>query len=301
MEKLLTAHELAEALNLSVETIWRYTRQKRLPVIELGKKQYRYKKEEVLAALSAEGIQVKEKRAIYAKQGEFSYEDYLRIPEEPGYRFEVLEGFLVKEPSPSLHHQRVSSALYRQLANYFDEFDPEGELFYAPLDLTLADDIVLQPDILLEPGALCGAEVVFTKEPVWPNSVVAQKASKVLFVSRQKILGQCYKVCLRHRLIIENMLRIVSEKAMLLNKKVEYLTIKSMRGRIAAFLLDHYRKTGRTIFTLPLNRNEMAEFLNVSRPSMSREMGRMKEEGIIDFHLSTILIKDLDALKKVAG
>lgn len=153
---------------------------------------------------------------------------------------------------------------------------------------------------LLEPGALCGAEVVFTKEPVWPNSVVAQKASKVLFVSRQKILGQCYKVCLRHRLIIENMLRIVSEKAMLLNKKVEYLTIKSMRGRIATFLLDHYRKTGRTIFTLTLNRNEMAEFLHVSRPSMSREMGRMKEEGVIDFHLSTIRIKDLKALKKVA-
>lgn len=148
MEKLLTAHELAEALDLSVETIWRYTRQKRLPVIELGKKQYRYKKEEVLAALTTGGIQVKEKRAIYAKQGEFIYEDYLKIPEEPGYRFEVLEGFLVKEPSPSLHHQRVSSALYRQLANYFDEFDPEGELFYAPLDLTLADDIVLQPDIL---------------------------------------------------------------------------------------------------------------------------------------------------------
>lgn len=97
------------------------------------------------------------------------------------------------------------------------------------------------------------------------------------------------------------MLRIVSEKAMLLNKKVEYLTIKSMRGKIAAFLLDYYRKTGLAIFTLPLNRNAMAEFLNVSRPSMSREMGRMKEEGIIDYHLSTIRIKDLDALKKTAG
>ena len=154
---------------------------------------------------------------------------------------------------------------------------------------------------ILEAGALCGAEVVFTKEPVWPNSVVAQEASKVLFVSRQKILGQCYKVCLCHRLIIENMLKIVSEKAMLLNKKVEYLTIKSMRGKIATFLLDQYRRTGKIIFDLPLNRNEMAEFLNVSRPSMSREMGRMKAEGIIDFHLSTIRIKDLDALKKLAG
>ncbi|HBG16087.1 MAG TPA: DNA-binding protein, partial [Firmicutes bacterium] len=45
MEKLLTAYELAEILNLSVETVWRYTRQKKIPVIELGEKQYRYKKE----------------------------------------------------------------------------------------------------------------------------------------------------------------------------------------------------------------------------------------------------------------
>jgi len=154
---------------------------------------------------------------------------------------------------------------------------------------------------ILEPGALCGAEIVFTTDAVWPNSVVAQETGEVLFISKRKILGQCYKVCLRHRLIIENMLKIVSEKVMLLNKRVEYLTIKSMRGRIAAFLLEEYGRTGRTIIDLTLNRNEMAEFLHVSRPSMSRELGRMKKEGIIDFYLSTIRIKDLDALKGMAG
>jgi len=140
-------------LNLSVETIWRYTRQKKIPVIELGRKQYRYKKEEALAALAAGGARVREEPATYTKQGEFTYTDYLKMPEEPGYRFEILEGFLLKEPSPLLHHQRVSSALYRQLASYFDEFDPEGELFYAPVDLTLADNIVLQPDILYVSGS----------------------------------------------------------------------------------------------------------------------------------------------------
>jgi excisionase family DNA binding protein len=145
MEKLLTAYELAEILNLSVETVWRYTRQKKIPVIELGEKQYRYKKEAVLAALAAGGDL---ERSVYPKQGEYTYEDYLKIPEEAGYRFEILEGFPVKEPSPSMHHQRVSSALYRQLANFFDGFDPEGEIFYAPLDVTLTNSNVLQPDLL---------------------------------------------------------------------------------------------------------------------------------------------------------
>ncbi len=152
---------------------------------------------------------------------------------------------------------------------------------------------------ILKPGDIFGEVVVFAEDSVWPGSVVAQEASKVLFLSRQKILGQCQKICPWHRTIIQNMLKIVSEKAMMLNKKVEYLTIKSMRGKISAFLLEQYRKAGKNTFDLPLNRNEMADFLNVSRPSMSREMCRMKEEGVIDFHLSLVRILDLKALKEM--
>ena len=90
------------------------------------------------------------------KQGEYTYEEYLQIPEEAGYRFEILEGILVKEPSPSVHHQRVTSALYRQLADFFDIFDPEGELFFAPLDVTLTAGNVLQPDLLFVSDARRG-------------------------------------------------------------------------------------------------------------------------------------------------
>jgi CRP-like cAMP-binding protein len=150
---------------------------------------------------------------------------------------------------------------------------------------------------LLKPGDIFGEVAVFTEEPVWPGSIVAQETSKALFIPRQKIIGQCQRMCPWHREIIQNLLKIVSEKAMLLNKKVEYLTIKSMRGKIAAYLLEQYRRTGQTTFLLPLNRNEMADFLNVSRPSMSREMRWMKEEGLIDFHLSSIRIREIEALK----
>ncbi|HHU50425.1 MAG TPA: helix-turn-helix domain-containing protein [Firmicutes bacterium] len=148
MEKYLTAYELAELLHLSVETIWRYTRENKIPVIKLGEKQYRYKKEEVLAALTASGDLVREEQAIYAKQDEYTYDDYIKLPEEPGYRYEVLNGFLVKEPSPLLQHQRVSRELGYQLKTFFDGFDPKGEIFYSPIDVTLGDHNVVQPDIL---------------------------------------------------------------------------------------------------------------------------------------------------------
>jgi excisionase family DNA binding protein len=153
MKKLLTAPELAEILSLSVDTVWRYTRQKKIPVVELGEKQYRYEKDAVLAALAIGDLSVREEHPVYSKKDGYTYEDYLQIPEEAGYRFEILEGALVKEPSPSMHHQRVSRELGYQLFTFFGDFDPEGEFFFAPLDVTLTTSNVLQPDLLFVSGA----------------------------------------------------------------------------------------------------------------------------------------------------
>ncbi|MBS3948158.1 MAG: Uma2 family endonuclease [Dethiobacter sp.] len=148
MTILLTAHELADFLNLTVETVWSYTQQYKIPVLKLSEEQYRYDKEAVLAALKDQPVPAKERQPEYSEKVGYTYADYLKIPEEPGCRYEVLEGILVKEPSPSVRHQRVTSALYRRLADYFDLFDPEGEVFFAPLDMTLSNHNVLQPDIL---------------------------------------------------------------------------------------------------------------------------------------------------------
>jgi CRP-like cAMP-binding protein len=121
--------------------------------------------------------------------------------------------------------------------------------------------------------------------------------STVLFLSSDRIVGTCSTVCPRHTMVIRNMLRIISARALFLNKKVEYLTIKSMRGKISTYFLEQYQKTGKMIFLLPMKRNELAEFLNVSRPSMSREMCRMRDEKIIDFNMASIKIINLEALK----
>lgn len=143
---LITAQMLAKELNLSVETIWRYTREQRIPFIELSGRQYRYQLPEVLKALSGE---VRERAGEYSPNGskKVTYEDYCALPEEPGYRFEVLDGFLVKEPSANVPHQRVSRRLQRLLEDYFLAVDPAGEVFNAPLDLTLGKYTVVQPDL----------------------------------------------------------------------------------------------------------------------------------------------------------
>ncbi|NLV16689.1 MAG: DNA-binding protein [Syntrophomonadaceae bacterium] len=151
-KELITAQALAEILDLSVETIWRYTRENRIPYIELGSRQYRYKLDVVIKALSDDIV--REKTVPYETNPvkKLTYQDYLDIPEEPGCRIEILEGVLVKEPSPSVIHQRASRKLQRILEDYFAEVDPEGEIFDAPLDVTLFDFNVIQPDLFYVSG-----------------------------------------------------------------------------------------------------------------------------------------------------
>lgn len=149
---LVTAHALADALGLSVETIWKYTRDRKIPYIELGNRQYRYDLQEVIQALS--GTTVRENSSQYQREKgkPFTYQDYLQLPDKPGYRYEVLEGILVMDPSPSVIHQRVSRRLHRILEDYFWNVDPDGEVFYAPLDTTFGDINVVQPDLFYVSG-----------------------------------------------------------------------------------------------------------------------------------------------------
>lgn len=151
-KELITAQALAEALDLSVETIWRYTRENKIPFIELGRRQYRYKLDEVIRALRGDIIQENTSSYETKPVKKLTYLDYLEIPDEPGYRFEILDGMLIKEPSPNVMHQRVSRRLQRLLEDYFGEVDAEGEIFNAPLDVTPLDYNVVQPDIFYVAG-----------------------------------------------------------------------------------------------------------------------------------------------------
>lgn len=154
---------------------------------------------------------------------------------------------------------------------------------------------------MMTAGDMFGEMIVFSTRGFWPMSVIAQTECQVIFLSSVKIMGTCTKVCANHKQLITNMLTIISEKALMLNRKVDYLAIKGMREKISTYLLEQYKQTEKKTFTMTLNRNDLADFFNVSRTALSREMGRMRDEGLIEFYRSSVKIIDLEALKKVIG
>ena len=98
--------------------------------------------------------------------------------------------------------------------------------------------------------------------------------------------------------ILSNLLEDLSEKAILLTRKVHYLTLKGMREKIFAYLTDIHKRQQSTTIHLPHNREQMAEVLNVSRTALSRELGRLRDEGIIDITGRTVTLKDIDGIEE---
>lgn len=153
---------------------------------------------------------------------------------------------------------------------------------------------------VLSSGEIFGEMFAYSGQSVWPITVIAQTNCTIVYFPQEKIIGCCEKVCFCHKQLILNMLKIVSRRALLLNRKVLYLSIKSLRGKISTYLLEEYNKKGSKTFQLNLNRNDWADFINVSRPSLSRELGKMRDDGIIDFHGSAVKIIDHAALKELS-
>lgn len=152
---------------------------------------------------------------------------------------------------------------------------------------------------ILKQGHLFGEIGAFSDAALWPSTVIAEGITEVAYMDRSLFINRCVNDCTAHHKLIYNMLNIISNKALLLNKKIEYLTIKNVRSKISAFILEQYSRQKALTITLPMNRNDLAEFLNITRPSLSRELARMKEENIIDYYKSTFKILDLLKLQEI--
>ncbi len=96
------------------------------------------------------------------------------------------------------------------------------------------------------------------------------------------------------------MLAILSDKIVMLNNKMHILNAETLKGRIAVYLLTLYKKNNSLIFDMPMKRQELADFLNVKRPSLSRELSNMQQDEIIEVYRSTVKITDLEKLKEIA-
>lgn len=152
----------------------------------------------------------------------------------------------------------------------------------------------------LEQNDLFGEALVFSTAKETPYDLVSSGNSQVLIIPYGIFFSMCREVCDFHKTLINNMLSILSDKIVMLNNKMQILNAESLRGKLAVYLLTLNKKTNSPIFDMPLKRQELAEYLNVKRPSLSRELSNMQEDNIIEVYRSTVKIIDIERLKELA-
>ena len=97
----------------------------------------------------------------------------------------------------------------------------------------------------------------------------------------------CANVCPRHVRLVRNLLTLCSEKNLQLSRRVLHTSPKSIRKRLLSYFSECIKRTGSYEFDIPYNRQQLADYLNVERSALSRELSYMKRDGIIDYHKNT--------------
>lgn len=146
---------------------------------------------------------------------------------------------------------------------------------------------------LKEPGALFGEVYAFMEKPFYDMYVEAAGRTSVLILDN-RIFTEREGDPLSRKLR-ENLLEVFAGKAYNMNQKLRILGSGSLRERIVRFLVECQDSEGE--IHMNLSREEMADYLNITRPSLSRELGKMQEEGILEIHRRRIIVKDQEKLE----
>jgi CRP-like cAMP-binding protein len=147
----------------------------------------------------------------------------------------------------------------------------------------------------IEEYELFAEEFACASVDVVPISVIAAEDCTIMWVRFRKILTTCSSACIFHSRLIENMMKILARKNLTLNQKIDCLSKRSIRDKIIAYLVSQAEKHKNLTFTIPFNRTELADYLCIDRSAMSRELGKMRAEGLCDYDRNTFRILSKEA------
>ena len=112
---------------------------------------------------------------------------------------------------------------------------------------------------------------------------VVSEDAKILFLPFDRVMHNCTMACAFHHRLIENMVSVIASKNRDLMRKVEVVSKRTIREKLLAYLSIQAQQQKTRYFEIPLGRVELSEYLCVDRSALTRELAKMKEDGLIDY------------------
>ncbi|MBO5293470.1 MAG: Crp/Fnr family transcriptional regulator [Lachnospiraceae bacterium] len=144
---------------------------------------------------------------------------------------------------------------------------------------------------VLQPGELFAEVFSCAGFETMPVSVIALTDSEVLLLDCRHVFASCSNSCHFHSLLMKNLLQEMAQKNLALTQKIRYMSQKTTKEKLIAYLADQAKKQGSSEFVIPYNRQSLADYLGVERSAMSAEISKLKKSGQIDSRGSWFCLK----------
>ena len=116
-----------------------------------------------------------------------------------------------------------------------------------------------------------------------------------MFLHIRRVLSVCPSACSHHGRMVRNLLGELAEKNLQLNEKLTHMARRTTRAKLLSYFSAEARRRGGYEFDIPFSRQQLADYLGVERSGLSMELGKMRDEGLLDFHKSHFLLKTPEA------
>jgi len=201
-------------------------------------------------------------------------------------------------------------------SSLFDGIEPEdreavlGCIGYHMGTFRKGDIVAFEDENIKHVGIVISGAVDMVKEDLWGNKTmlvrirkneifgetfacgsdnlsvvtfVVSEDAKILFLPFDRVMHSCTMACQFHHRLIENMVRVIAAKNRDLMRKVEVVSKRTIREKLLAYLSLQAQVQESRYFEIPLGRVELAEYLCVDRSALTRELAKMKDDGLIDY------------------
>ena len=210
----------------------------------------------------------------------------------------------------------MKDIIYRLNSPLFDGIDPEDRM--AMLSCTgyhigtfrKGEIVAFEEENIRHIGIVISGAVDMVKEDLWGNktmlvrtrrnevfgetfacgsdnlsvvSFLVSEDAKILFMPFDRVMRNCAMACQFHLQLIENMVRVIADKNRDLMRKVDVVSKRTIREKLLAYLSIQAQAQASRYFEIPLGRVELAEYLCVDRSALTRELAKMKEDGLLDY------------------
>lgn len=174
-----------------------------------------------------------------------------------------------------------------------------NEIIYLQNEKAFTMDIILDGDVAvqsidengnilsivsLSQGDMLGGNLIFSNKNEYPMTLISKNNTTLLRMEKDIIL----ELCQNNKGFLEDFLEVLSDKALFLTTKIHSLAMKTIREKLMDFLIFESNRQKSKKIKLSLSKKELAEKFGVERPSLQRELKKMRDEGLIDYDARSI-------------